>query len=60
MTRVCGVTERIAVDADMSAISAVMCYGTDVQKKLAAEIVMLATSRQSASRNRKPVLRRPR
>ena len=40
MARVCGVTGRIAVEANMGAISAVMAYGTDEQKKLAAELVL--------------------
>jgi alkylation response protein AidB-like acyl-CoA dehydrogenase len=39
MARVCGVTGRIAVEGNMGAISAVMHYGTDAQRKLAAEIV---------------------
>jgi len=40
MAKVCGVTGRIAVEANMGAISAVMAYGTDVQKKLAADLVL--------------------
>jgi alkylation response protein AidB-like acyl-CoA dehydrogenase len=40
MSQVCGVTGRIAVEANMGAISAVMHYGTDAQKKLAAELVL--------------------
>lgn len=40
MARVCGVTGRIAVEANMGAISALMRYGTEAQKKLAAEIVL--------------------
>lgn len=40
MAKVCGVTGRIAVEANMGAISAVMAYGTDQQKKLAAELVL--------------------
>lgn len=40
MARVCGVTGRIAVEANMGAISAVMRYGTEAQKTLAAEIVL--------------------
>jgi len=40
MSRVCGVTGRIAVEANMGAISAVMRYGTEVQKRLAAELVL--------------------
>lgn len=40
MARVCGVTGRIAVEANMGAISAVMRYGTEAQKRLAAEIVL--------------------
>jgi len=40
MAKVCGVTGRIAVECNMGAISAVMAYGTDSQKKLAAEMVL--------------------
>jgi len=40
MATVCGVTGRIAVECNMGAISAVMAYGTDDQKKLAAEMVL--------------------
>ena len=40
MAKVCGVTGRIAVECNMGAISAVMAYGTDQQKKLAADLVL--------------------
>ncbi|NCG23562.1 MAG: acyl-CoA dehydrogenase [Actinobacteria bacterium] len=40
MAKTCGVTGRIAVEANMGAISAVMAYGTDEQKKIAAELVL--------------------
>lgn len=40
MARVCGVSGRIAVEANMGAISAVMAYGSEEQKKLAAELVL--------------------
>jgi len=40
MAKVCGVTGRIAVEANMGAISAVMAYGTEPQKKLAADLVL--------------------
>jgi alkylation response protein AidB-like acyl-CoA dehydrogenase len=40
MAKVCGVTGRIAVEANMGAISAVMAYGTDAQRKLAADLVL--------------------
>ncbi len=40
MAKVCGVTGRIAVECNMGAISAVMAYGTDGQKKLAADLVL--------------------
>ena len=36
----CGVTGRIAVEANMGAISAVMQYGSEAQKRLAAELVL--------------------
>ena len=37
MAAVCGVTGRISVEANMGAISAILTYGTEAQKKLAAE-----------------------
>jgi 3-sulfinopropanoyl-CoA desulfinase len=40
MAKVCGVTGRIAVEANMGAISAVLTYGTDAQRKLAAGYVL--------------------
>src|SRR6185312_14124327 len=40
MARVCGVTGRIAVEANMGAISAVMHYGSEAQRRLAAELVL--------------------
>jgi alkylation response protein AidB-like acyl-CoA dehydrogenase len=40
MAQVCGVTGRIVVEANMGAISAVMQYGTEAQKKLAADLVL--------------------
>ncbi|HEX5326234.1 MAG TPA: 3-sulfinopropanoyl-CoA desulfinase [Acetobacteraceae bacterium] len=40
MSKVCGVTGRIAVEANMGAISAVMLFGTEAQKRLAAELVL--------------------
>ncbi len=40
MARVCGVTGRIAVEANMGAVGAIMAYGTEAQKKLSAELVL--------------------
>lgn len=40
LARVCGVTARIAVEANMGAIGAIMKYGTTEQKALAAELVL--------------------
>jgi 3-sulfinopropanoyl-CoA desulfinase len=40
IAQVCGVTGRIVVEANMGAISAVMHYGSEAQKKLAAEMVL--------------------
>jgi alkylation response protein AidB-like acyl-CoA dehydrogenase len=40
MAKVCGVTGRIAVECNMGAVSAVMSYGNDAQRKLAAEVVL--------------------
>ena len=36
----CAVTARIAVETNMGAISAIMAYGTEEQKRLAAELVL--------------------
>lgn len=38
--KVCGVTARIVVEANMGAIGAIMKYGSESQKKLAAELVL--------------------
>ena len=40
MARVCGVTARIVVEANMGAIGAVMKYGSEAQKKLGASLVL--------------------
>jgi alkylation response protein AidB-like acyl-CoA dehydrogenase len=40
MARVCGVTARIVVEGNMGAIGAIMSYGNDAQKRLAAELVL--------------------
>lgn len=40
MAKACTVTARIVVDSNMGAISAVMTYGTERQKRLAADLVL--------------------
>lgn len=40
MSRVCGATGRIVVEANMGAISAIMQYGSEKQKRLAADLVL--------------------
>lgn len=40
MAKVCGVTGRIVVEANMGAVSAIMEYGSEAQKKLAADLVL--------------------
>jgi 3-sulfinopropanoyl-CoA desulfinase len=40
MAKVCGVTGRIVVEANMGAIGAIMKYGTEAQKTLAAKLVL--------------------
>ena len=40
MAKICSVTARIVVETNMGAISTVMAYGTDAQKKLAAQLVL--------------------
>lgn len=39
MAMVCGVTARIVVESNMGAISTVMRYGTEEQKRMAAEVI---------------------
>ena len=38
--KVCGVTARIVVEANMGAVGAIMAYGTEEQKTLAADLVL--------------------
>jgi 3-sulfinopropanoyl-CoA desulfinase len=40
MSKECSVTGRIAVETNMGAISAIMAYGSDEQKKFAADMVL--------------------
>ena len=40
IAKVCTTTARIVVETNMGAISAVLAYGSDVQRKLAAEFVL--------------------
>ena len=40
MAKVCGVTARIVVEANMGALGAIMKYGSQGQKKLAADLVL--------------------
>lgn len=40
MAKSCTVTARIVVEANMGAVSAIMAYGTEAQKKLAADLVL--------------------
>ena len=40
ISKVCGVTGRIIVEANMGAIGAIMCFGNDAQKKLASRLVL--------------------
>ncbi len=40
MAQVCGTTARIVVEANMGALSAVMRYGSEEQKRLAADLVL--------------------
>lgn len=40
MAQVCGVTSRIVVEANMGAISAILRYGSEAQKRLAAGLVL--------------------
>ncbi|MDJ0683786.1 MAG: acyl-CoA dehydrogenase family protein [Alphaproteobacteria bacterium] len=40
LAKVCGVSGRIAVEANMGGVAAIMRYGTDAQRRLAAELVL--------------------
>jgi alkylation response protein AidB-like acyl-CoA dehydrogenase len=40
MAKVCGVTARIVVETNMGAIGAILAYGSEAQKRLAAELVL--------------------
>jgi alkylation response protein AidB-like acyl-CoA dehydrogenase len=40
MAKCCGITGRIVVEANMGAIGAIMKYGSEAQKRLAAELVL--------------------
>jgi alkylation response protein AidB-like acyl-CoA dehydrogenase len=40
MARTCGVSGRIAVEGNMGAISAIMLFGSEAQKRLAADLVL--------------------
>ena len=40
VAKACGVTGRIAVEANMGAVGAIMAYGSEDQKRLAAELVL--------------------
>ncbi len=40
MARACGVSGRIAVECNLGAVSAVMQYGSEAQKRLAADLVL--------------------
>ncbi len=40
MAQVCGVTARIVVEANMGAISAILRYGSEAQKRLAVDLVL--------------------
>ena len=61
MARVCGVTGRIAVEANMGAISAVMRYGTRGAEAAGRRTgAGAATSRRSASPSPRPAPPPPR
>jgi alkylation response protein AidB-like acyl-CoA dehydrogenase len=40
ISKVCGVSGRIVVEANMGGVGAIMKYGSDIQKKLAAKLVL--------------------
>ncbi len=40
MAKACSITARIVVEANMGAVGAIMAYGTETQKRLAADLVL--------------------
>ncbi|MDH3474830.1 MAG: acyl-CoA dehydrogenase family protein [Rhodospirillales bacterium] len=40
LAKACGVTGRIAVECNMGALGAILAYGTEAQKRLAADLVL--------------------
>jgi alkylation response protein AidB-like acyl-CoA dehydrogenase len=40
MAKVCGVTARIVVEGNLGAVGAIMAYGTEKQRRLAADLVL--------------------
>jgi hypothetical protein len=60
MAKRCGVTRRIVVEANMGAIGAIMKYGSETKKHLAAELVLSGDKPRSASPSRAPAARRAR
>lgn len=40
LARACGVTGRIVVEGNLGAVGAIMAYGTEAQKRLAAQLVL--------------------
>ncbi|MHA1599530.1 MAG: acyl-CoA dehydrogenase family protein, partial [Alphaproteobacteria bacterium] len=40
MAKACGVTARIVVEANMGALGAIMQYGSETQKQIAAKLVL--------------------
>ncbi len=40
MAKVCGVTARIVVEGNMGGVGAIMAYGSEAQKRLAADLVL--------------------
>ncbi len=40
MAKICGVTARIVVETNMGAVGAIMAYGSNAQKELAAQMVL--------------------
>jgi hypothetical protein len=60
MAKCCGITGRIVVEANMGAIGAIMKYGSEPQKRLAAGLVLAAINPPFALPNREREVRRAR
>ena len=60
MAKACSSTGRICVESNMGALGAIMKYGSETQKRLAASLVLAGDKPAISSPNPKPAAPRPR